>query len=167
MWLRTYYVQLFLFNLVYLASMSVLDTPPGATWKKKFFIIAQLYGNSMEAIMSWTWEGHTQKSEWRSWVTMTAQSSTAEMKCRCAPGARCLPGAWYQPSPYLQDPLPSALPSPWKVWGRVLFSEGSLVASYKNPNFSAYVILNYFGRKELNASAPSVLCYLYLTPSKI
>lgn len=71
MWLRTYYVQLFPFNLLYLASMSILGTPPGATWKKKFFIIAQLYGNSMQAE---SWEGHIYKSEWRSLVRMSAQS---------------------------------------------------------------------------------------------
>lgn len=42
------------FNLMYLASMSILGIPPGATRKIKFFIIAQLYGNSMQVIMSWT-----------------------------------------------------------------------------------------------------------------
>lgn len=155
------------YNLVYLASMSILGTPPGATWKIKFFIIAQLYGNSMLAIVSWA----LRRSHPQEWMK---ENDCSEYSKWCVGVLRVLAAswwwcmlAWYQPSPYLQHPLPSPLPSFWKVWGRVPFSEGSLVAIQINPNFSAYVILNYFGRKELNASPPSILCYLYLTPSEI
>lgn len=102
------------FNLVYLASMSILDTPPGDTWK-----FASKYElNPAKVTQEWMKElSENDCSEY--WA--------AQLKERVGVPPWCML-AWYQPSPYLQDPLPSPLPSFWKVWARVTFSEGSLVA---------------------------------------
>lgn len=71
------------FNLVYLASMSILGTPPGATWKNKVF--------------------HHCMSLWK------FNASNCELNPEKVTLTRVNEGA------YLQDPLPSPLPSIWKV----------------------------------------------------
>lgn len=122
------------FNLVFLASMSILDTPPGATWKIKFLIIALLYGNSMQAIMSWTlrrshlqeWMKKLNENDYSECWAAEAKQSAGVLRVLTASmvHAGLIPNiAWNPGSP------PSPLPSFWKFWGRVNFSEGSLVAT--------------------------------------
>lgn len=198
------------FNLVYLASMSILDTPPGATLKMKSWSLPSFMEIQCKQLWAEPWEGHVYKYERISELSQSDYSVSGrdKMKCRCAQllaasihGA-CQPDANHHlnsriPSPCQQAlievmallqvkqdadigrsrewdhpatqvPLqpaesptfsqwPLCLWSPWafeSLGVELPFRWGSLVANEKNSHFSAYAVLNYFGRKRLNTSPP-------------
>lgn len=73
------------FNLVYLASMSILDTPPGATWKMKSRSLPSFMKIQCKQLWAEPWEGHIHKEEQIRALSESnfSVSSRDKTKCGC------------------------------------------------------------------------------------
>lgn len=71
------------FNLVYLASMSILDTPPGATWKMKSWSLPSFMKIQCKQLWAEPWEGHIHKEEQIRELSKSNFSVSSRDKTKC------------------------------------------------------------------------------------